>query len=112
MFQRKIPLNDKDSTPYDVLFVARSLQSYSFLRQYATHFFTNEYTIDGFILFNDLYILFNNFCKFLAWILKLLQYFLDYAATTEHNLFKRVLGNQKRPDNQITLLEIMHKKNG
>ena len=39
VFQRKLPLNDNDSTPEDVVFASEILQSSFFLRSYVTHFF-------------------------------------------------------------------------
>ena len=65
-FEKKLPLDDNDSIPYDVVYAAVILQSSFFLRSYVTHFFINSLKIDGFMLFNDLYISIISYCTILT----------------------------------------------
>ena len=55
--QRKLTLNDKDSTPYVVVFASGILQR-SFFQDHMFHtfFHKNPHTIDRLMLFNNLYI--------------------------------------------------------
>ena len=88
VLHRKLPLNDMDSTPYDIVFAFGSLQRFFFLRSYFTHFFSwNSNTIDGFMFFNDLYISVISFCRFLRELYSCC-YAIEAIGTMNHNHWK------------------------